>query len=411
MILFPSLHGGTAETLDELRERGARHYEAQEYFAAIQAFEAALEKAATDDDRQHMQRLLARVRTALGMEFFNTGEMRQAERAFRKVIEGFDDSYARFGLGYLHFLRFEDQTAREHLERAVQLDPEYARSHMLLALMDYRAGKSASALKLIKKAVRLAPEDTEARALVERWQHELPYTDRLEASRHGRFLIRSDRKIPAYRRRQVVTMLERSRRKVGEALGHWSRQPVVVILFTEDVFHRATGSRHWVGGTYDGRLKLPVPTRADLKPGDLQKLEEAVRHEMAHVTMRELLPECPSWLNEGIAQHFEYEVKNSPELNRRLWQGRARKVAFSKVPGRLWKLDDEALARWTYLQGYGFVEYLVENFAEFRLRLLVDGIRAEGSLETAFRRTYGVSLSDLEVAWWREVERSARGAR
>ncbi len=338
------------------------------------------------------------------MELFNAGELARAERAFGEVIEIHDDSYARFGLGYLHFMRFEDRVARGHLERAVELDPKYARSRVLLSLLDYRAGESDSALKMIEAAARLAPDDKEARALLDRWRHELPYAARLVETRRGLFVIRSDPKIPDHRRRRVTEMLETSRREIGEALAHSGRQPVVVLLFTEEEFHLATGSRHWVGGTYDGRLKLPVPTGDDLPRAELAQLESAVRHEMAHVTLRELLPECPAWLNEGIAPHFEHAVKDPETLRRRLWQGRERKLAFGELPARLWQLKDEELARWTYLQAYGFVEYLVRRFKEFRLRLLVDAIRAEGSLEGAFRKTYGHTLGELDVAWWKELE-------
>ncbi len=114
-----------------------------------------------------------------------------------------------------------------------------------------------SALELIRKAVRLAPKDAEAQALLERWHHELPYTKRLTESRHGEFVVRSDPKIPRERLRRVVKMLDQSRREIGEALATWSRQPVVVVLFTDEVFHRATGSRHWVGGPTTGGSSCP----------------------------------------------------------------------------------------------------------------------------------------------------------
>ena len=91
-------------------------------------------------------------------------------------------------------------------------------------------------------------------------------------------------------------------------------------------------------------------------------------------------------------------------LRARLWEGRGRRLAFGALPARLWQVEDEELARWTYLQAYGLVEYLVRRFKEFRLRLLVDAIRSEGSIEGAFRSTYGLALEELEAAWWDEVE-------
>ena len=43
---------------------------------------------------------------------------------------------------------------------------------------------------------------------------------------------------------------------------------------------------------------------------------------------------------------------------------------FKKMPARLGKIDDVALARGVYLQGLGFVEFLAEEYKPFRLRLL-----------------------------------------
>ena len=55
------------------------------------------------------------------------------------------------------------------------------------------------------------------------------------------------------------------------------------------------------------------------------------------------------------------------------------------------------------MQGLGFVEYLVRNYHEFRLLLLLEAITSEGSVSRAFEVTYGKRLDELEVAWWRQV--------
>ena len=88
-------------------------------------------------------------------------------------------------------------------------------------------------------------------------------------------------------------------------------------------------------------------------------------------------------------------------------RGLRRKIPFRSVPARLWEVEDVALARWTYLQGLGFVDFLCERFQEFRLRLLLEGLARERSLGAAFEATYGLTLEAAEAAWWRELESGA----
>jgi hypothetical protein len=122
--------------------------------------------------------------------------------------------------------------------------------------------------------------------------------------------------------------------------------------------------------------------------------------------VRQVSPECPNWLNEGIAQRFEGKERGDA-TRKLLREGASRKIPFRSVPARLWEVEDEALARWTYLQGLGFVDFLCERFQEFRLRLLLEGLAKERSLGAAFEATYGLTLEAAEAAWWRELESGA----
>ena len=158
-----------------------------------------------------------------------------------------------------------------------------------------------------------------------------------------------------------------------------------------------------MAGVYDGQIKLPVAKTKARGPEDARALDEALRHELAHLAVRQVSPECPNWLNEGIAQRFEGKDRGD-ETRKLLRAGAARKIPFRNVPARLWEVEDETLARWTYLQGLGFVDYLCERFLEFRLRLLLEALAKERSLGAAFEATYGFTLEAAEAAWWREIE-------
>ena len=377
--------GGTAK---DLRQAGVRHYEARQYFQAIQALERALQ-IAKGGEKTEIKDLLARARTGLGVELFNAGETQKAAEAFRAALGDSPYAYAHFGLGLVHFMRLEDAEASEHLAKSLELDPGHAKTHKLLGLIDYRQGRTSEAVEKLEEACRLDPKDTEAKTLFDRWSYEIKVTESFPEKARGRFLVRADPDLPGERVEEVVKRMEKTRKELSASFGLKASRRIPVVLFTPERFHKATGSFHWVGAVFDGQLKLPVPKTES--PAEAARFEETLRHDMAHVCVRERLPECPNWLNEGIAQYFERqaEARATRDLLRK---GAARKIPFKEVPARLWEVDDEALARWTYLQGLGFVEHLAGRFHEFRLRLLLAAIAREGSLGRGFEVTYGAPL-------------------
>ena len=74
------------------------------------------------------------------------------------------------------------------------------------------------------------------------------------------------------------------------------------MLYPDETFREVTGSPHWSGGIYDGRIKLPI---GGLARGS-ERLARTVRHEYAHAAIVTLSKgKAPVWLNEGLAQVAE----------------------------------------------------------------------------------------------------------
>ncbi|MGH9361481.1 MAG: hypothetical protein ACRD2T_06145, partial [Thermoanaerobaculia bacterium] len=411
--LLGAVAGWASEPSRALLEEGTRHLEERRYQQAIQAFERALgvspgSRAASEG--------LARAHAGLGVEFTNSGEHRSAREAFERSLRAAEDSIARFGLGYLDFLELRDGPARDNLERVLAGDSRDGRAWKLLALIDYRRGEGAAALRGMARAAELTPDDAEARALEARWRVEAGLFRDLASSRTRHFLVRSDPSIHPEALREILTLLEGIHDAVGQALGHWPKLEVPVVLLGQKEFAAATGSRHWVGGVYDGQIKVPVQPE-EARPGAARKLlMRTLRHEYTHALVKEICPGCPNWLNEGIAQYFELEESRDPtsgaakeraarlERLKGALQGAAgRRLPLEKIPARMSEISDEGLAQLTYMEGLGFVAYLAENHRAFRLRLLLAACQREGSLGRAFEITYGSSLGELEARWWRSV--------
>ncbi len=356
------------------------------------------------------------------MEFTNSSEFRLAREAFERSLRSAEDAVARLGLGYLDFLDQRDETARENLKRAAQESPNDAQPQKLLGLIEYREGELAAALTHMERATALDRQDREAEALKAAWQREVSLSKAWGESSTRHFRVRYGREIHEEAVREILQALDGIHDSVGRSLGHWPRRAVPVILLTEKDFYSLTGSFHWVGGVYDGQIKVPIEP-ADTRPGaERRELHRTLRHEFVHAVVKELCPGCPNWLNEGIAQHFEIDdgidnrAAGSPSSGRNLRESRRqkliedlrkhrdRKIPFERVPVRLSEIADQSLARWTYLQGLGFTTYLAERHQAFRLRLLLASLRQDGSLAKAFETTYGASLADLEKEWWQSLE-------
>jgi len=399
-----------ASTIDKLLEEGNRFLQDRDYHQAIGCFERAYSlKPASPQVRQS----LARAHSGLGVEFTNSGEPGQARQSFERALRFDEDQLARFGLGYLDFLDQKDGSARDNLHRSLSLKANDSAAYKLLALIDYRRGETSTALQLIERAVKLDSRDPEAEAFRKRWMVEERLSGRLETSSTRHFLVKYDKVIHPEAMREILNTLEGIYESIGESLGHWPRKQIPVRLYSKEDFYRATGSFHWVGGVFDGQIKIPVNPEEGRPGARRHTLIRTLRHEYTHAVVKELSPACPNWLNEGIAQYFEYPEEAGEDRSRRdqrmtkqLIENRQRKIPLERVPPRMWEISDQSFARLTYLEGLGFVSYLIEKHRAFRLRILLSTYRREGSLNRAFKITYGATLQELEDRWWKSVEKS-----
>ena len=406
IVCFFTGERGFAADHEQLRQEGARHYSAGRYFQAIEAFEKAL-AGAPEEAREPVKGDLAHALAGLGFEYLSESEGRMAEETFRRAIGVSEDYYANFGLGYLFFTRREDGEARTYLLSSLGSRRDYAPTHKLLGLLDYRKGLTKEAIDRLSLSLRLDPADDESAFLVKRLKSELGVVSTFPSVGLKHFKLRVDPKIPGKLATRLQVELERVYTELGKALGVWPSGKVPVVLYSQGRFYEATGSQHWVGGFYDGQIKLPVPIEVDEKDPAFRKLLEVVRHEYAHLLVLKISAECPMWLNEGIAQYFEASYKRDAVYGR-LKESREARIPLKKMPARLGNIDDVELARWVYLQGLGFVEFLAEKYRPFRLRLLLRAIAEEHSAAEAFERVYGRSIEDLEKEWWARVEKPGK---
>ncbi len=405
------------QTVEYFNQQGVQFYEARQYHQAIESFQRALALAPQQAD---VRANLARAWSGLGIESLNSSESKLAGEAFLEALKVGDDAYAHFGLGYMDYLEMKDGEARKHLDGALKLSPDFSKAWKILSLLDYRQGKTADAIQRLEKACRLDGADVEGGALLKRWRAEAEASKQFKTLPAKRFQVRYDPEIPLAQVEHLTGDLEAAAEAIRQSFGASLPAALVVSFFTEGRFRQATGAYHWIGGLFDGQIKMPVPRLGEADKTLPREAFKALRHELMHAAVREIYSSCPNWLNEGLAQFVETLPVPAPgesraEAERRaaqeraerrkkveeqLQKNRARRLPLSRIPSRLWEATSESEARWTYLQGLGFVEFLAGRYQVFRLRLLLESARTEGSLQSAFQWTYGKKLEELEEEWW-----------
>jgi hypothetical protein len=102
---------------------------------------------------------------------------------------------------------------------------------------------------------------------------------------------------------KILQILEESYDQIGETLNFYPLQRAQVLVLQTSDFKRVHDLPDWAGGVYDGKIRIPV-YKTNL---DEQALAKAVRHEYTHHVVFLLASgNCPAWLNEGLAQIFEF---------------------------------------------------------------------------------------------------------
>jgi tetratricopeptide (TPR) repeat protein len=200
------------------------------------------------------------------------------------------------------FLQRRDADAKQALEYALQLDPQFSRARAQLAHVIRRMGDLLGAIREYERVVSELPNDKAARETLERWQRELELHDRMRQEVGDHFIVSFEGPPDSALGAQAVEALERAYWRVCDLLGAFPTAPIPVILYSNEQFRDITRSPPWAAGVYDGKIRLPVRGAA----ADAKEFERVLGHEFVHALVRSFSERAvPGWLNEGLATALE----------------------------------------------------------------------------------------------------------
>lgn len=282
----------------------------------------------------------------------------------------------------------EPRGAMEAAQRAVGLDERDARAQELLGDALAALGQSKGAATAYRASLRL-----KADAAVQQKLDELRPAPS-GAAGGAEFRLRYDGGVNEPLGVAVLQVLTEAFAEFGRRLTFVPPDPVTVVLETETDF-QVGGTPPWAEGVYDGTVRVAV--KGVDQPN--RHLTALLRHELAHsfVTAR-TGGNCPTWLQEGIAQWLEGGDPDRSDLALapRARAGTLFPLLTLEAPFQDLAASDVPLA---YAESLGGVAHLLRLRGEPGLvRLLAalgDGLPSEEALPVAI----GIGYGEFQRGW------------
>jgi hypothetical protein len=171
-------------------------------------------------------------------------------------------------------------------------------------------------------------------------------------------------------------------------MAHVPERSIGVVLYPRRSFKEATASPDWVGGLFDGQVRVPI--------GGLTRLDSSIRrvltHELAHAFITsKTRGNAPRWVQEGYAQVIE--GRSAMGLRQALAQ------AFHILGGTA------SAGEFTYPKSLSQLEFFIETWSESHFLELLDQLGRGTDIDASLRSVTGLGESEFLSAWGAWLER------
>lgn len=346
-----------------------------------------------------LKRNLAEAYTFVGQRQMKENNYEAAAASFDLARELFPDTpryYVFRGIA-LYYAKLPD-AAQNELERARSIGGDSADILFYLARIQYDSGNLPQALELLDKTLALKGDFPAASGLAAKIRRELDVEKSMDKGYSSRFVISYDAGVRSHLAGDILAALEDAYSSVGRDLSLFPAMRIPVILYTRKDFRTVTAGPDWSGGLYDGKIRLPVGGADQLS----DQLKAVLYHEYTHVVVQEITHgNCPTWLNEGLAELEGRKIFNPPlgEL------GKAAKQSHFTPFNRLEKGFTDLTARdvaLAYQQSYALVNFMVSSYGWPKVGEILSALGSGMTITAAVKKALGDFGLDYDgmIAEW-----------
>jgi tetratricopeptide (TPR) repeat protein len=314
---------------------------------------------------------------------FAAGKFQAALEAYNRLTP--TDPFSRDRTGFCLAKLGRWSEAVVELQAVVSAQPNDFAARKLLAQALYRQNELELALEQVQAALAILA-DNELFELQAKLEKEIRVQRNYNDARTANFVVLFDGREHDEIKYTVLDILKSAYAEIGKKLDYFPEQPISVILYTAKDFSDVTSAPMWAGGMFgklDGKIRVPVQGAA----GNERALRRVLYHEYTHALLYALAPNCPLWLQEGLAQYF---CGDKP-VN--IGQVIPLTLLVNGFP------SDSRAALAAYMECLQVVYDLVEEHGMSRLRQLLSKLSSGSDLETAFAASYGRPFSRWAEQW------------
>lgn len=359
---------------------------------------------------QTLKKNLAEAYTYVGQKRMSEANYEAAAESFDKARELFPDTpryYTLRGIA-LYYSKYPD-AAQNELERARGIGGDSPDILFYLAKIQYDAGNLAVALELLEKALALKPDFKAAAEMIPKLKRELAVEKSMDRNYSSKFVISYDAEMKSPLAGDILSTLEDAYNTVGRDLSNFPAGRITVIIYTRKDYKSVTTGPDWSGGLYDGKIRIPVGGAQELS----DQLKAVLFHEYTHVVIQEITQgNCPTWLNEGLAELEGRKIFNHPLIELGIAAKNGTFVSFAKLEGGFTGLGSKEAAL-AYQQSYSLVNFMVNAYGWPKVTEILQNLRAGMKSAAAIKKAmadFGLDFDGV-IEEWRRQMRSEFGSR
>jgi tetratricopeptide (TPR) repeat protein len=346
------------------------------------------------------------VRRNLAVAIFRRGDEAFRAEAFARAASDFAEASALVpdhAPYLLHRALALEKGGREEDALALLLDaterfPKEPDAFELLGETMRKKGRISEAAAALEKALALDPKRERARRRLEALRRDLAVEGEfvLEGSVHFDFRYDGARSDLTRGAGVLAEILDAAWEKVAAELATYPTERLPVVLYDGKQFREATETGEWVGGLYDGRIRIPVESLF----GERERLARVAAHEISHAFLHRGGASVPPWADEGFAQRME--GRDAAAASKAVRASRLPPITAEELRRPFLEMSDRRRIALAYSSSLSFVDWLFRRAGrEAFLAYLRES--AKGEEAAAFSAAFGVPFEEALAAWRLEI--------
>ena len=293
----------------------------------------------------------------------------------------------------IDIVRQQYAEALEHLLVAQSVSADSPVVLTLLGYAYYYLEGAEKALRYWKQAQAIRP-DAQLEQRILRAESEAQVEGRFDQAESRNFALSWEgSQVSTAFSREILNTLEQQYQALEAALDYWPREPIAILLYTNQQFADITQAPGWAGALNDGKIRVPVQGLTSMTP----ELARVLKHEMVHSFVHRLAEgRCPTWLNEGLAQleSGQNSSRFGPALARLFAE--SRHISLSQLERGFLQFDSPKVGL-AYAESLAAVEMLRDRYGAYQLSQLLKALGQGRTPAEALKEVLRMSYDELET--------------